>query len=129
MVERIRSVRRVLELDFYEIEDWFALRETKMPPIPTFPAVGFIMEGVAAGFIYLTDSTVAIIDCYISNPKSNMDLRNYALDLITEELIKVARFHKCRLVKCDTKLEAVKQRAKKHGLISLGEFESFAMEI
>lgn len=100
-----------------------------MPDRSLFPRNGFIIDGVAAGFIYFTDSLVAIIDCYISNPDTDSKTRSDALDLITEALIKCAIFNRCKLIKCDTQIGAISVRAIKHGFVSLGMHESYAMEI
>jgi len=122
-------VRRVLELDFDEIRAWFEARELKIPDRSLFPKVGFIVEGVAAGFIYFTDSPVAIIDCYISNPLSDSKYRSEAITGITEALIVCAKFHKCKRIKCDSTLGSIKRRALDHGFKSTGTYESFIMEI
>lgn len=121
--------RRFLELDFDEVEKWFVRRNQPMPDKSLFPKVGFIVDGIAAGFIYFTDSFVAIIDCYISNSDSDSKMRSDALDIITKSLINMARFHKCKVIKCDTQLESVKQRALQHGFKSLGTYESFSINL
>lgn len=121
-------VRRILDLDFHEISKWFDARGAKLPDRSLFPKTGFIIDSIAAGFLYFTDSTVGIIDCYISNPDTDSKTRSYALDQITNELIKFARSHGCYLLKCDTKIEAIKQRALNHGFKALGSHESFYLE-
>lgn len=123
------SVRRIVDLDFDEIKRWFGMREFRFPDKSIFPKTGFIVDGVAAGFIYFTDSSVAIIDFYISNPDTDPDTRSDALNAVTEALIKSAIFNRCKIIKCDTKLEAVRQRALDHGFDALGTYESFMMEI
>lgn len=122
-------VRRILELDFDEIEKWFRAREMPVPERSLFPKIGFIVDNIAAGFIYFTDSSVAIIDCYISNPKSDKRNRDEALRAITGALITTAKFHKVKLLKCDTSLDAVKIRAEASGFKRIGAFDSFTMEI
>jgi hypothetical protein len=118
-----------VELDFDQIARWFEARGTKMPPRSLFPRSGFIIDDVAAGFLYFTDSTVAIIDSYVSNPLSEPKTRSDALDAITLALIGFARFHGVKLVKCDTKLEVIKTRALGHGFKATGSYESFALEL
>lgn len=121
----ILSAERVLGPDFDEIEKWFFERDMRMPDVSLFPRVGFIVRGVAAGFIFYTDSLVAIIDGYISNPKSDARQRDEALDLITEALINNAKFHGIKVIKCDTPLDVVKKRALKFGFELTGSYESF----
>lgn len=122
-------VRRILDLDFDEIEKWFEMRSMTMPNRSLFPKVGFIVNKIAAGFIYFTDSSVAIIDCYISNPSSNAKERNEALDAITGALITVGKQHNIKLLKCDTQVDAIKIRAESAGFKRIGAFDSFKMEL
>jgi hypothetical protein len=123
------SARRVVDLDFDEIERWFEARNHKMPHKYFFPKIGFIVDNIAAGFIYMTDSNVGIIDVYISNPSIDGLVRGHALDEITQELIKSAQFYGLKLIKCDTKLEKVKNRALSFGFKHIGAYESFILEL
>lgn len=100
-----------------------------MPNRSLFPVTGFIVEKVAAGFLYITDSSVSIIDCYISNPKADLKSRSNALDAITRALITCAKEYDTKVLKCDTQLEAIKSRAVKHGFKPVGSFDAFAMEL
>jgi len=121
--------RRVAELDFDEIGKWFEVRGKKMPDTRFFPKVGFIVPDIACGFLYYTDSAIGIIDCYMSNPASDPEKRNDALNQITDKLIENAVFHKCRMIKCDTQLDVISKRAKTFGFKSVGFFESFILEL
>lgn len=125
----ILSARRVLDLDFDEISRWFDVRGKTMPHRSLFPSTGFIVNGIAAGFVYFTDSNVAIIEGYISNPHVDSKTRSNALDIITAELLMKAKSSGYKLLKCDTQLEAIKIRAKKHGFKPVGSYESFVLEI
>ncbi len=121
--------RRVVDLDFDEIKRWFGIRDERFPDRSLFPDTGFIIDGIAAGFVYFTDSSIAIIDCYISNPDTDQLSRSDALNAITESLINSAKFHRCKMIKCDTKLESIKARAISHGFKTTGAYESFIKEI
>lgn len=92
-----------------------------MPP-HTLPKVGFISPGVAAGFLYQTDSCVAIIDGYISNPVLNRADRDEALDEVTQALLNKAKELGFTHVKCETKLTSIGARAERHGFVPLGTF-------
>lgn len=125
----ILSVRRVCDADFPEMTKWAHARGQNMPHRSLFPRNGFIIDGTAAGFVYFTDSAVAILDCYISNPSSEKKTRSDALDAITDALIRCAEFHRCKLIKCDTKIEAIKRRAERFEFVSIGAHESFCREL
>ena len=88
--------------DYSQLTGWFKHREMNVPPLDLLSNVGFIADDIAAGFIYTTNSSIAIIDCYISNPDSDIDDRNRALELITIHLISYAKNCGFKLVKCDT---------------------------
>ena len=122
----IQSARRVLSTDFVDLATWCSERGKTIPDESLFPRTGFIIDGIAAGFIYFTDSAVAIIDCYISNPNTESKTRSNALNAITDALITCAKFNRCKLIKCDTKIEAVKRRALEFGFKPTGAHESFA---
>lgn len=122
------SVRAVVEKDFEQITYWANLRGILLQD-GVFPSHGLIEPNVAAGFLYCTDSCVAVLDCYISNPESDSHSRDLALDEITKGLIKIAKSMGYTEIKCDTQLSAIKTRAIKHGFKSLGQFELFVMEI
>lgn len=121
--------RRVLDLDFEQIATWYGMREMRFPDRSLFPPTGFIISGVAAGFIYYTDSLVALIDCYISNPDTDSKTRSDALNAVTDALINSAKFHRCKMIKCDTQSEAIKKRALAHGFKTIGAYENFVMEL
>jgi hypothetical protein len=121
--------RRVVDLDFDQIGTWFSMREMRLPDRSLFPATGFIISGIAAGFIYYTDSAVALIDCYISNPDTDPQDRSEAIDAITDALIQSAKFHRCKMIKCDTQLDTIKKRALALGFKGIGEHDNFVMEL
>lgn len=126
-VRRFRVDRTVD--DFKQICRWLALRGLPQYPRSIFPKIGFIVDDIAVGFLYLTDSSVGIIDCYISNPESNKHERDVALDRITEELLETASISHCTIVKCDSKIEAINKRALKFGFRPSGSHESFSLEV
>lgn len=122
-------VRQIEDHDLDQIEVWFAARGVSMPELWAFPKTGYIIPGVAAGFLFLTDTPVAIVDCYIASPYADSDKRNDALDIITHALIASARSNGCKIIKCDSAIEAIKNRAIRLGFKSTGSYESFKMEL
>jgi hypothetical protein len=115
--------------DYSQLTRWFKHREMNVPPIELLPNHGYIMDDVAAGFIYLTNSAVAIIDCYIANPESDKNTRDKALNWITIHLIAYAKNSGCRLIKSDTKIKEVITRSKNHGFKEVGQFTSLVREL
>lgn len=115
--------------DYSQLTGWYKLRDAPVPPIEFFSDHGYIMDGVAAGFLYLTNSAVAIIDGYISNPESDKNTRDNALDWITIHLTAHAKTAGYKLIKCDSKLKEVITRAKDHGFKEIGQFTCLVKDL
>lgn len=68
-------VRPVVDEDYIEISEWLKDRKWPMPPARgSLPATGYIAEEngkpLAAGFLYLTNSSIGIFDWLSTNPES-----------------------------------------------------------
>lgn len=101
----------------------------KAPPPEFFSDTGFIVDDVAAGFLYLTNSGIGIIDGYISNAMADKFDRDNAVNLITMNLIASARTAGIKLLKCDSQNKKVINRAKDHGFREIGLFTSLVKEM
>ncbi len=103
--------------DHAEVMRWFKARKGKEAEVPPeyFPETGFIVEGMAACFLYKTDSAVAYIDMLVSNPDVPVKDSREALDWAVWHCIKEAQQHGFKLLTGTTTLKAVADRAKKHG--------------
>lgn len=51
------------------------------------PSVGLIVEDTAAGFLYITDSSVAFLENFVSNPKAQKRQVREAIDEIIKRLM------------------------------------------
>lgn len=115
--------------DYVQLTRWFRLREVPVPPLEFLSNHGYIVDDVAAGFLYLTNSAVGIIDGYVTNPESDKSARDNALDWITIHLTAYAKNSGCKLLKCDSKIKEVIIRAKDHGFKEIGQFTCLAKEL
>ena len=123
------DVRRYFGNDYEQVKSWFLARKMVPPPEDLLPKNGVIMDGIAAGFLYLTDSSVAIIDGYISNKDSVKHERDQAIDKLTLELISIAKAKGFKIIKADTMIKSVGNRAALHGFIELGWHNSYVKEL
>jgi hypothetical protein len=121
MGELYTFVRAYRDEDFDELASWYEAWGQKVPKKEFLPSLGYIAEGVAAGFMYNVENKLGLIDFYISNPKSKTSMRDSALDHITRLLICDAGFKNLKAVTTTTKLQAIKERAKKHNFDNIGE--------
>ena len=87
-----------------------------VPVDPAFlPPTGFIVPGVAAMFIFLTNAPVAFVDHVISNPESDPKERDRALDLIGICIMAFARDQGVKGLVGYTKLPKMAERCERHG--------------
>lgn len=115
------KIRMVEENDFAIIKKWAKDWEVEIPTW-LMPKTGFIVEGVAAGFLFATNANVGILECYVQNKKASKMLRNSSLDAITECLLMLAKDMDLKMVKCDTKYNTIINRAKKYGFTDQGKY-------
>lgn len=82
--------RKYTDRDFEEVRSWYIKRGIVMEA-RDLPQTGFIVPGIAAGFIMKTDTSCCILEPFIANPFTLKGSREVALDSIFENLIKEAQ--------------------------------------
>jgi hypothetical protein len=110
----------VREEHFEQVRGW--LRFWKQDIVPkALPRNGFIIPGKAAGFLYLTDSSVAWIENLIAAPGLSREERTQAVDAIVTAVIERARQLDVDVLMGYTRLDVVVQRAKRFGFMHVDE--------
>lgn len=77
--------------DLDEINSWYRERSCDQQSHGDLPDIGYIVHGVAAGFLYKTDSNKCMIESMITNPAASKKDRHDALDAITVEILSHAK--------------------------------------
>jgi hypothetical protein len=122
-------VRRVQgHWDRVQIEQWYLDQGQELKGAK-FPKVGFIAEGVAAGFLYQTDGGFALVEGFITNPDAPMRDRMIGLEMVTELLILEAEKLGVKHLVGMTQRKSIGRLGKRHGFRDLGEYRMFAREI
>lgn len=107
-------IRKVETKDIQTIQSWFLARNI-VDQSDMFSTIGYIVPDIAAGFLYTTNSQVAIIEHLITNPIYHKEIRDKALDEVVLSIIKEAkRLHFTNLLGI-TEFDVVTQRALKLG--------------
>lgn len=115
--------------DYAQIAGWFRARGMEPPRRGDFPSFGLIEEGIGAGFLMVTDTPLAIIDFFITNPDAARRRRHAAMDAITEGLLRQAKHLGFRAVKGDSKFVVIKNLAKRCGFQEAGNYSCFIKEL
>ncbi len=71
---------------YYTLGNWYVARKMSIVPAQALPPTGYVVPGVAAGFCWHTNSTVAWIDNMITNPAAPVIRRYAALQAIVLRL-------------------------------------------
>lgn len=77
--------------DYDTVYTWWIKRGWKAPPLNMLPKTGFIVDKVAACFLYSTDSDICVFELTISNPESKQKERDEALDGLIDMTSKYAQ--------------------------------------
>lgn len=107
-------VRRYEEKDFPTIKKWGADWGADYVE-DQFPNTGFIVDGVAAYFLYSTDSNVCWLENMISNKFAEPLARARALDLLVDAILNEARELGFTVAYATTNIIAVAKRARQNG--------------
>jgi hypothetical protein len=87
----MRDARKIRPDDIFEVEKWYEDRGIRSPEPYDYPEIGFIVEDVAAVFLYQTDSSFAIIEGLISNKDASPLERDVAIDMLYAKIIEFAK--------------------------------------
>jgi len=123
------ALRQYRDCDYETIKGWWACRGLGVVPQSHLPEVGYIVEGMAVGFLTQTDSRIALIEILLANPKTEQKTRDRALDAVVWSLEEAAAERGFLSVVGVTRIDAVKQRALKNGFKALGKYELVYKEI
>lgn len=121
--------KAVEQKHFPQISHWYRDRDMSIPHPKFFPETGFVVENIAAGFIYKTDSKICLLDGYISNPKTTKEDRKKALDIITSDLIIYAKESGFLSILAYTKNESIRKRCGKFLFLDKGDYTLHVREL
>jgi len=91
-------VRPYISTDYDTVDSWFKAHGIQGMDQSLLPETGLIVDDVAAGFLYRTDSSVAFLDSFVTNPEQPQTVRARALQDILEGLTEKAKEVKVRLI-------------------------------
>ena len=102
---------------FEDFTAWYAPR-LEAPVGPEFlPKVGYVVPGLAMGFLYQTDSAIAHIEGLVANPGAQGQARTQAIDEVVIAIIDEAKRLGFKTLHGLTELPVIVERAKRLGFI------------
>lgn len=82
--------------DFPMVSKWFEMHGKKIER-RDIPAIGFIRNNAAAGFLFETGTSVALIEMIVTNPEVSIFERYNAVREVTKKLLEICRFRKYKV--------------------------------
>lgn len=122
-------VKEYLNKDFEEIDSWFFQRTSTHLEKDLLSKNGWIIPRAACGFLYLTNSKVAYLDTFVTNPDCPQEFRHEAIQLITDKIINYAKELHIKMLLCNTKVGTIKEFAIKNEFNYTGIHSSFSRRI
>jgi hypothetical protein len=99
--------------DFAQMASWYDARGLAIPRPDMLPKFGLIEDNVAAAFLYLTDSSIVLLDALITNPAADYQKRQVAIVEIITGLEAAASIAGAKHIVCYTKTETITHRLKR----------------
>lgn len=111
-----------LEQDKEKLDAFYESRNMPSLPSNLIPQIGYIVDGHAAGFLYVADGGLAFIENFISNEKVYASDRQKALDLVTEALINKARELNVLKLLAFTTAQVIYERCLRYDFRDMGNY-------
>jgi hypothetical protein len=124
------AARRIELSDLGEINSWYQERGLTALDAELLPKTGYIVPQIAVGFLYMTDSNMALLEGYITNPRASKRACITAIDSITSALLQAANELGVKhvLAFCDSHgIKRIAQR--RHGMSEVGNFSLVTRKI
>jgi hypothetical protein len=114
---------------FEEVNAWNRARGHREWTAEELPSMGMMVPGVAAGFMYQTDSTVAFLENFISNPEAKASEVSEAIDELVDFFRSQAKNLDIQRLVIFSKKRSIGKRAQKLGFSHVGEWQGYRAEV
>lgn len=122
-------MRLFVDDDIEALNAWYAAHGMPGVQRRVLPTTGFVVEGVAAGFFYRTDSGLALVHHLVTNPAANRRDRHRAVHEIVRACQDLARQLGLAGLLAWTNVPSVIKVATKAGARPLGTVVLLAQEV
>lgn len=107
------------------LNKWLSMHGLRVPDRRLFSDCGFIVDKVAIGFLFKTNSKQAYIDHVAADPNASSDIRSAALTKLFFYLEELARKDGFLMVTALAQLPSMKRRFEAHGFSAYGDFSLY----
>lgn len=103
------------------IASWYAARKMRPPDPDVLSETGWIADERVAGWIYMTNSSLCMIEGIISNPFTASSLRQYSLQTLCSFLVDTSYILGYKRIMAASRLTGIYNIATKLGFRCVGD--------
>lgn len=103
------------------VASWYHARNMAAPLPDSLPTLGFVVDGKVAGWLYQTDSTVALVDGFIASPDTLPSSRKQAIEVLAGLLLDLAHSLGYHTVLATTSHPTIKKMCHKHKFVETNQ--------
>ena len=111
------ALRRFQPEDYEEVSQWWRAHGWAPVPLQALPVTGLIVPGIAAGWLYKTDSSLAWLEWLVTNPNAAGEARHAALNEVIEAALKEAEIGGAAAVFTSLSDKSLLGRYQRHGFV------------
>ena len=104
------------------LDKWLTLHRLRVPDKRLFSDCGYVVDNIAIGFLFKTNSKQAYIDHVAADPTAKKEARDAALNKLFEHLENIARREGFLMITALAQLPSMKRRFECHGFQTYGEY-------
>jgi len=123
------ELRRYTDADYSTVSNWYKRRDLNPIPQKELPKLGFIVPNIACSYLVQTDSNIAFLDGFISNPAVTHEERVKALAKIDKALIDAAQELGYKKIFVMTQHNTIAEECLLRGYQNLGLYSTFCLEV
>lgn len=112
------KVKAFEKTDYALISTWWLQHGWSPVSFEMLPKIGFIVNDICAGFLYINDSRLCHLEWVVSDPDSGKQERSESLAILLNVLENTAKEFGCSAVFTATKHENLIKRYKNNGYIT-----------
>lgn len=101
--------RQVQPSDLIQIQRWWIDHHGHSSPVLYLSTLGWIVDNIACGFFYETNSSECYLEYCVSNPSSTHDERQKAMNLLMDEAEKYAKVNNFKRIFAITKTSGIEK--------------------
>lgn len=111
------QIKKFEESDYPLLCSWWFEHGWNPIPLELLPKVGYVVDEICAGFLYVNNSGLCHLEWLVSDPRSDKAIRNEALTLLIDSLCSTAKEHNLKAIFTTSNNKNLIERLKNHGFI------------